>query len=92
MKFKDALATAWLRNFSARQGLLPPVTHAFVGEKTSKLWPLLLSALLGAGGVTAASGLLGWGATDDTTPVVQEVEQSGSLFQYLEDRGDHLPL
>lgn len=99
MKLKDAIATYWLRLASARHGILPPIDSVMADAPTapkvaglaSKLLPLAGAALLG-GGLTAAPWLMGLiGGDMDVSPPAQ-INREGSLLQYLEDRGDHLPL
>lgn len=94
MKALDAIATAWTRNFELRHGLLPPIGKVTV-DTASKIAPYLLGAVLGAGGVGgglwAIGQFIGHTRESEAPPAVAQPEESGSLYQYLEDRGDHLP-
>lgn len=95
MKALDAIATAWTRNFELRHGLLPPIGKVTV-DTAGKVAPYILGAVLGAGTVGSGIWALGQfiGSPEEAAPAAVEeapqVEQSGSLYQYLEDRGDHL--
>lgn len=92
MKSLDAIATAWVRNFELTRGLLPPIGKVTT-DAASKVAPYILGAALGAGSVGAGiwglSQYLGGG--EEAAPPAAVQEASGSLYQYLEDRGDHLP-
>lgn len=94
MNLPDAVATWWVRNAEIRHGHIPAIGKVSAGTQQStgdwKKWllPLLLAAGTGAG-VAALPWLTG---SDETQQVeTQPAEQSGSLYQYLEDNGLHLP-
>lgn len=100
MKYLDALATFWQRNAELRHGHLPRVGDVQGPVPTapsllSKAVPLVLSAVLGGGGMAAVPFVVDWikgGA--ETPPAVaapEAQERDGSLYQYLEDEGMHLP-
>ncbi len=108
MKVADAVATWWIKNAEIRHGHVPSIGDVVVpgsaptpsagGSLLSRVLPLLLSGVVGAGGVAALPWLADLFGKDAPAVVSPEpatpsvaAEKSGSLYQYLEDRGDHLP-
>ena len=101
MKYLDALATFWQRNAEIRHGHLPRTGDVQVPSQAvpggdslmSKLAPYVAAAAIGGGATMATPFVLD--LFKDDPPVQQQAvpqDRDGSLFQYLEDRGDHLPL
>lgn len=99
MKYLDALATFWQRNAEIRHGHLPrtgdvqgPVTQAS-GSLIGKALPYIATAVLGGGGVLAVPWLIGLIGGQKDQPAIEQPadEESGSLYQYLEDNNQHLP-
>lgn len=98
MNVKEAVANWWLTNARIKHG--HPSTVAATLDKEAEVadssgewnWKktaitALATALLGAGGGLAASW---WMGEDETPPPAPTQQQSGSLYQYLEDNGYHV--
>jgi hypothetical protein len=74
-------------------------TAASGGESLlKKSIPLIAGTVLGAGGLAGLPSLLEWwqwsppvAQAPADIPAPPAIEKTGSLYQYLEDRGDHLP-
>ena len=82
-RYNDAVAAWWVRNAEIRHGHLPR-TESVVGDGKSWLLPALLGLVLGGVGVGVVPLALDLLSGDESV-------KSGSLYQYLEDSGKHLP-
>lgn len=94
MNAKESVVNWWLTNARIKHGH-PPDSPATLEQPVSddSGWNLkktaltaLATALLGAGGGLAA----GWWFSGDEQPQAPTQQQSGSLYQYLEDNGYHV--
>jgi hypothetical protein len=106
MKYLDALATFWQRNAEIRHGHLPRTGDVQVPQPApqpattqpaaqppslaSRAAPYIAALALGGGAGVGVPLVLDALKGDEPPAVVDEQEQSGSLYQYLEDRNDHI--
>jgi hypothetical protein len=103
MTLNQQIAKWWLRNAMIRHGHPPesipvldvpeptqPATTSTAGAIAKWAIPALLAATTGAGGVAAYNWWTG-AKPAEVKPETPAAEQSGSLYQYLEDNGFHLP-
>lgn len=95
MTFRDAVGNWWLTNARIKHGH-PPDGPANQPQETQPMsnWKktalaALASAVVGGG---VAAPLAAWWLSDSEQPAVERPseQQSGSLYQYLEDNGYHV--
>lgn len=91
MTLKDTIGNWWVTNARIKHGH-PPAEPAASEPQASSSWKktaiaAVASALIG-GGVGAP--LAAWWFSDSEPSASEPAEQSGSLYQYLEDNGFHV--
>lgn len=96
MKLNEAIADWWLTNARAKHGHPPVSEGVTIPEQQqggmSTLAKVALSAVAGGALATGAGYLAPLLSGEEKTEAVQTTTQGdGSLYQYLEDQGYHLP-